>query len=132
MQNKNNSLEFNSLNPKIKSDDDFVLITGHVNGNDVSFIIYNHFIHKHSTKHTREVNYLIHSLFIGEIYTDFDQLKFKNITIKINNISATMRHLSSFNHNYTSEREKEYIPLIINPKEDLIVNFKEFNLKMSL
>lgn len=112
-KNENGSLEVNTLNPIIFSKDDFVLITGHVNGKKVSFVMYNHFIYSHSTEHTWEVTYLIHSLFNGETYTNFDQLKFKNISLKINNISSTMRLLSSFNHNFTSETEKKYSPLII-------------------
>jgi len=84
-KNENGSLEVNILNPIVISNDDFVLITGHVNGEKVSFVMYNHFIYIHSTEHTREVTYLIHSLFIGETYTNFDQLKFKNISLKINN-----------------------------------------------
>ena len=68
-KNENGSLEVNTLNPIIFSKDDFVLITGHVNGKKVSFVMYNHFIYSHSTEHTWEVTYLIHSLFIGETYT---------------------------------------------------------------
>ena len=131
-KNENGSIEFNTLNPIVISNDDFVLIRGHVNGKKVSFVMYNHFIYKHSTEHTREVTYLIHSLFIGENYTRFDQLKFKNISLKINNISSTMRLLSSFNHNYTSETEKKYSPLIINPQKDMVVNFENFILKIRL
>lgn len=131
-KNENGSLEVNTLNPIIFSKDDFVLITGHVNGKKVSFVMYNHFIYSHSTEHTWEVTYLIHSLFIGETYTNFDQLKFKNISLKINNISSTMRLLSSFNHNFTSETEKKYSPLIINPQKDMVVNFENFILKIRL
>lgn len=131
-KNENGSLEVNTLNPIIFSKDDFVLITGHVNGKKVSFVMYNHFIYSHSTEHTWEVTYLIHSLFNGETYTNFDQLKFKNISLKINNISSTMRLLSSFNHNFTSETEKKYSPLIINPQKDMVVNFENFILKIRL
>lgn len=131
-KNENGSLEVNTLNPIIFSKGDFVLITGHVNGKKVSFVMYNHFIYSHSTEHTWEVTYLIHSLFIGETYTNFDQLKFKNISLKINNISSTMRLLSSFNHNFTSETEKKYSPLIINPQKDMVVNFENFILKIRL
>ena len=99
MINKNNNtLELNTLNPPIISNDDFILITGHVAGNDISFIIYNHSIYTHSTEHTREVHYPIHSLFIGECFKDFNQIKFKNISIKINNIRITMRNLTSLYH----------------------------------
>ena len=131
-KNENGALEFNTLNPAITSNDDFILITGHINGKNISFVMYNHYIYSHSTKHTREVIYLIHSLFIGEIYTEFDQLKFKNISIKINNISSTMRLLSSFIHKYASKTESEYSPLIINPQEDMVVNFEKFMLKIRL
>ena len=43
-----------------------------------------------------------------------------------------MRLLSSFNHNYTSETEKNYSPLIIDPQNDMVVNFKNFILKIRL
>ena len=126
----NGNLEFTVLNTIFKSDDDYLLINGYVNGKKVSFVMFNYPI-VISTNQTRKETYSIHSLFIGKHFQDFNQLNFKNSIIKINNISSAI-NLSAFHPVFTGKMDKEYKPLVIKPQEDYVVNLNDFTLKVRL
>ena len=126
----NNKLEFTAINPIFISEDDYLLVNGYVDGNKISFVMFNHPILISSTQ-TRKETYSINSLFVGRHFDDFNQIKFKNSSMKINNISSTI-DLSSFQHNFTDGTEIVYSPLIIHPKDDYLINFEDFKIRVRL
>ncbi len=126
----NNKLEFTAINPIFISEADYLLVNGYVDGNKISFVMFNHPIFISSTQ-TRKETYSINSLFVGRHFDDFDQIKFKNSSMKINNISSTI-DLSSFQHNFTDGAETVYSPLIIRQKDDYLINFDDFKIRVRL
>ncbi len=111
----NDNLEFNVINYQFNSKDIYLIVNGIVDDKDVSLIIFNESISASFAKVDEEI-FLINSLFIGQTFNRFDDLLFKKISIKIDNISSTMSKLSLFKHNHKNF-ENEFTPLIINPKK---------------
>lgn len=127
----NGDLEFTVINHYFKSNDDYLLISGYIDDKKVSFVILNYSSY-YSSAYNREETFLIHSLFVGECFENFDDIKFKKISIKINNISSAMMKLSSFEHKYVGKTKKPYSPLLIQPQDDIVVFCDDFKFKIRI
>jgi len=123
LNKNNNNYEITVIDREFKSEDEYLLIRGNVNNKAISFVMINNPIYSSKSEHITET-FLIHFLFIGKNINSLDELKFKNISLKINNISSII-HLSSFDFSYDEEKNQEHSPLIIKPTDGYYIKLND-------
>lgn len=125
---ENEDLTFSTVNKVFNQDEDFILINGMISAQKVSFLIINYPIEETNNycanKHLNEKKFFIYYLFESAHFKDIDNIKFKNITLKMDNISSAIK-LPKLKYEFHKEK-----PLTILPTENIIIQIKDCNLKI--
>ena len=125
---ENDELTFSTVHEEFNKDDDFILINGIISTQKVSFLIIKYPIQKTNNycgnKQLTEQKFFIYYLFESIHFKDIENIKFKNITLKIDNISSSII-LPKLDYEFHKEK-----PLTILPTEDINIELNNSNLKI--
>ena len=124
----NNNFSFTTLNENFEEDDDFILINGVIYNHKISFLIINYPIETTNSycakKASSEKTFLIYYLFEGIHFNNVENIKFRNITLKIDNISSSIE-LPKLKYEFQKEK-----PLTVLETEDILIELNDFNLRI--
>lgn len=119
---------FSTLNKDFKEYGDFVLINGVIYNHKISFLIINYPIETTNSvcanNFLSEKTFFITYLFEGIHFDNVENIKFKNITLKIDNISSSI-DLPKVKYEFKKEK-----PLTVLPTEDIIIELNDFNIRI--
>lgn len=128
--NKNKGrYEFTILDKIFDSSKDYILINGTIENYKLSFILINKPVESKLTFNEFRKTYYVKQLFIGRFFNNFDDIKFNNVRIKINNI-ANVINFSPLNDFLTCDEENSRVIVSFEEVEPYCVNLDDFMLKL--